>query len=308
MDPSSEIAEKARIKQRAVVKADVQILQGAIVNEDCTVGEGSKIGPLATLQDWVELANNVTVGNSAIVQRRTLVKALVVIGDGANIGMRSLILSDSRIGAFATIGKNVTIGKNSILGEYASVGFDSFLGDSVKLDEHVVVGTKVQIELSAWMHSYARADNLVVIKRWAVLGTSVIVRRSAVIGEDVSLGNSTVVYGEAVVNAGVETDTDVHIGPKAVIGEKSRLGKMVCVEMGIIVTAETVIEDRGRAYLDDYGKLKIDLVPLEANQRYTYDEESKKCILGSIRFVINILFSISTAFLPVFPKNSTKNK
>lgn len=290
MDPSAEVSEKARVKQRAVIKADVQILPGTVVNEDCTVEEGSKVGPLATLQDSVELAINVTVGNGAIVQRRAAIKTLVVIGEGANIGMRAVILPDSRIGAFAVVGKNVTIGKNSILGEYASVGFDSSLGDSVKLDEHVVVGTKVQFETSVWLHPYARADSLVVIKRWSVLGTGVVVLRSAVIEEDVSLGNSTIVYSEAVVNAGVETDTDVHIGPKAVIGEKSRLGRMVCVEMGIIVPAQSVIEDRGRAYLDDYGSFKIDPAPLSTEQRFTYDEETKKCIPGAIGFVNYLCF------------------
>jgi acetyltransferase-like isoleucine patch superfamily enzyme len=137
----------------------VQIAKTAIVNDDCTIGKGSKIwnfanlygcniGEDCTIGSYVEIQNDVNIGNNVTVSSHSFLCSLVTIEDDVFIGHGVMTINDVNPPSKKRTGDNsqwketiikegVMIGSNSTLfpvtiGEYSKISAGSVVRKDVE--------------------------------------------------------------------------------------------------------------------------------------------------------------------------------
>ena len=129
---SSVLIEGSSLIIDATIAANVVIKFGSRL-EQCSVGEGSSVGPFANLRAGTVLAQEVRIGNFVETKNVTLqagAKASHLsylgdcsVGEGANIGAGTITCNyDGYNKARSIIGKNAFIGSNSCLVAPVTVG------------------------------------------------------------------------------------------------------------------------------------------------------------------------------------------
>ena len=141
------------ISDTAIVK-DTQIGFGTKIWEFANV-YGAKIGENTVVGSYVEIQNNVSIGNNVTVSSHSLICSLVTIEDNVFIGHGVMTINDLHPPSFrrtgskdfwksTTIKKGAVIGSNAtllpvIIGENAEVGAGSIVTKDVP-DNAIVTG------------------------------------------------------------------------------------------------------------------------------------------------------------------------
>jgi len=91
----------------------------AIISFNCSIGEGSALGPLAGLDCDVTIGDHVVVNGPGVVGHDT------VVGNGCHLGTCMVLSGGCRLGEGVFIGANATVNENLVLGDRATVGSGS---------------------------------------------------------------------------------------------------------------------------------------------------------------------------------------
>ncbi len=116
---------------------DVQFGENVTVVEpvniyECTIGDGSFIGP------FVEIQKGVTIGKRCKIQSHAFICELVTIGDDCFISHGAMFVNDT----FSTGGPargNRELWKPTLIGDHVSIGTNATLLP-VSICDHVVIG------------------------------------------------------------------------------------------------------------------------------------------------------------------------
>ena len=151
VDPTAEIGAYAVLGPRVVIGPEVEIRPHAFIDQDTTIGRGSRIFPFATVgadpQDLkykgertaLIIGENVTIRESSTIHRGTGSGA-TVIGDGCLVMATVHIAHDCRLGpgvimsSYAVLAGHIIIGEGAIIGgltaihQFCRVGPHAFLG------------------------------------------------------------------------------------------------------------------------------------------------------------------------------------
>ena len=156
------------IGPRVVLGTDVTINPGSILSGDTRVGDGSRIGPYAQLDDTI-VGINCKVQNSVLESCR--------IDDDAKIGPYAHIRPNTRIRKGARVGNFVEM-KNTDFGEGSKSGHLTYLGDAV-------VGKDVNVGAGTITCNYNGSDkNQTVIEDGVFVGSDSILVAPIKIGEE----------------------------------------------------------------------------------------------------------------------------
>ncbi|MEQ1752576.1 MAG: bifunctional UDP-N-acetylglucosamine diphosphorylase/glucosamine-1-phosphate N-acetyltransferase GlmU [Micropepsaceae bacterium] len=106
--------------------------------EDCTIGEGSLIGPYARLRPGAKIGRDVHIGNFVEVKKS-------VIEDGAKANHLAYI-GDARVGARSNIGAGtITCNYDGFDKHFTDIGEDVFIGSNTALVAPVSVGNGAMV-------------------------------------------------------------------------------------------------------------------------------------------------------------------
>ena len=184
--PSVRLGAGVSVGALAVVEADVELGDGAVIGAHCSIGAGSRIGALTRLAARVTIAEGCTLGTRCIVHGGVVIGA-DGFGFAPNEGRWEKIeqLGGVRIGDDVEIGANTCIDRGAL--------GDTVIEDGVKLDNLIQVGHNVQIG-----------------KHTAMAGC-VGIAGSAKIGAYCTVGGAAGIAGHLTIA------DHVHIGPMAIV-------------------------------------------------------------------------------------------
>ncbi len=143
-----KIAAFTFVSQKAVLKSGVEVMQGAQVYGDTTVGEDTKIYPYAvvgmppqdsgyTKEDDVK----VIIGKNCTIREFVTINAGTKKGGGiTRVGDNCFIMIYSHIAHDCQVGSNVTMANNATLAGHAEVGSFTVIGGMTPVHQFVKIG------------------------------------------------------------------------------------------------------------------------------------------------------------------------
>lgn len=191
---SARIHPTAIVHADAVIGADVEIGAFAMIGEGCTIGDGCRIGARATLERFVQLAPNVTLGigvalggdpqDSKFKGERTAVE----IGEG------TVIRDYSTINRGTTQSYKTTVGAHCFLMTYVHLGHDCHVG------HHVVIANGTQLAGHVTVEDRAIISGLTAVHQFVKIGTLSFIGGCSRVPKDIppfikAVGNPIKLYG-----------------------------------------------------------------------------------------------------------------
>lgn len=140
--PSSYVDEGVSIGRGSMVWHFSHLMSGAVVGEDCRVGQNVVIGPRVTVGDGVKIQNNVSVYEGVTLEDHVFCGPSVVFTNVYNPRSEISRMHELRrtlVKRGATLGANCTIVCGVTVGTYALVGAGALVNDDVP-DYALVVG------------------------------------------------------------------------------------------------------------------------------------------------------------------------
>lgn len=136
------------VSGKAVLKSGVEIMQGAGIHGDTTVGEGTKIYQYAIIgtppQDTGYKAEDdvkVIIGKNCTIREFVTINAGTKKGGGiTSIGDDCFIMIYSHIAHDCKVGNNVTMANNATLAGHAEVGSFTVIGGMTPIHQFVKIG------------------------------------------------------------------------------------------------------------------------------------------------------------------------
>ena len=167
---SARIHPTAIVHPDAVIGADVDIEAFAIIGEGCTIGDGCRIGARSTLERFVLLGNQVSLGigvtlggdpqDSKFKGERTTVE----VGEG------TVIRDYSSINRGTTQSYKTTVGKHCFLMTYVHLGHDCHVGDHVVIANGTQLAGHVTVEERAIISGLTAVHQFVRIGKFSFIG------------------------------------------------------------------------------------------------------------------------------------------
>jgi UDP-N-acetylglucosamine acyltransferase len=169
IDPSAQIASTARVHPEAIIAAGVVIGDFAIIDQDVTIGPGTRIEPYVWVKRWTTLGEQNEVSAGTIlgtdpldkhftgersylrignrnkirehftISRGTAPESETVIGDG------NYIMTSGHIAHNARIGDNTVIASCALVAGYVEVQDGAFISGSVAIHQFSKIGTLAMI-------------------------------------------------------------------------------------------------------------------------------------------------------------------
>jgi UDP-2-acetamido-3-amino-2,3-dideoxy-glucuronate N-acetyltransferase len=145
---TADVDESVSIGPGTVVWHYAQILAGAVLGSECTVGRGvfinsgAKVGDRVKIQNFVHLGSGVRlddgvfIGPQAVLAGDAVPRSVTV--DGALKTRSDWIPGEIVVGRGASIGTNATVVPESYIGDWAMVGAGAVLRGRVEAYELVV--------------------------------------------------------------------------------------------------------------------------------------------------------------------------
>ena len=190
------------------------IHERAIVSKQAKIGRGVYIGPLAIIEEEVEIGDNTTI------------EAGVFIGRKSKIGSSTLIYPNVTIYHHCFIGNNIIIHSGTVIGA-DGFGFIKKDGIQIKVPQVGKVIIKDNVELGAnvtvdratigetFINEGTKLDNQIQV------GHNVRIGKNVIIAAFTGIGGSVVIEDNVIIAACVGIKDHVKIGKGAMIAAKS---------------------------------------------------------------------------------------
>src|SRR4030095_12346291 len=206
------------------------------------------VAPDAAIGAEVSIGPFVTIGAGASIGARTIVYPNAAIGSGARIG------DDCTIHSHVSLRDRVTIGHRVILHDGVVVGSDGFGfvrqpdGSYLKIPQQAAVVIEDDVEIGAnttigraplgetRIRTGTKIDNLVHIGHGVSIGRRVLLAAQTGIAGSTTVGDDTVMAGQAGVNDHVNIGAGVRVGAKSAV--------LASVDAGGFVTGHPAIDHR----------------------------------------------------------------
>ncbi len=154
IDPGASIGSGTKIWHFS------HIMPGAVIGEDCTIGQNVMVGDGVVLGRGVKVQNNVSLYTGVVCEDEVFLGPSVVFTNVIN--PRSAIprkdqFRSTRVSRGATIGANATIVCGNTIGEYAFIGAGAVLTHSAP-PYSLFIGNPAR--LSGWVSEYGHVLEL----------------------------------------------------------------------------------------------------------------------------------------------------
>jgi UDP-N-acetylglucosamine acyltransferase len=136
-----EIGDRSTIESHAVIEGNVRI--GA----DNVIGHGAVIGSVPQdLSFSPESKTRVEIGNGNVIREHCTIHRGSVDGSATTIGDKNFLMVGAHIGHNCEIGNNVIIANNCLLAGHVRIGDGAFLGGASVFHQNMQVGRLVMIQ------------------------------------------------------------------------------------------------------------------------------------------------------------------
>lgn len=139
--PYSIIGPNVVIGDRCVIQAHVVIEQSVKMGAENFIGHGSVVGSAPQdasfdpkTRSGVEIGEGNVIREHCTIHRGTGEGSLTVLGD------RNFLLAGAHVGHNATVGNDVVMANDSLLGGHVQIGDGAFLGGGSMFHQHTRVG------------------------------------------------------------------------------------------------------------------------------------------------------------------------
>ncbi len=189
------------------------------------------------------IASKVSISESAIIGKNTVIQPNVFIGNNVKIGINCVIHPNVTIYDNCIIGNNVTIHANTVLGSDAfyyknrETGFDKLLsGGRVILEDNVDLGASCTIDKGVTgdttIKEGTKIDNQVHIGHDTIIGKKCLIASQTGIAGCVIIEDEVTIWGQVGTNSGITIGKGAIIlgqtgVTKSVAGGKSYFGTPV---------------------------------------------------------------------------------
>ncbi len=191
---TSRIHQTALVDPRAQLGEGVEIGPFAIVGSDVVVGDRCRIGPRATLERYVRLAADVSIGEGSVLGgppqdfKFKEEETWVEVGEGTVLREYCTVNRGT-----AATGRTV-IGARCFLMSYVHVAHDCRIGD------RVIIANATQIAGHVTIHDYANLSGLAAVHQFVTIGSFAFVSGCTRVNQDVppyvkASGNPMELYG-----------------------------------------------------------------------------------------------------------------
>jgi UDP-N-acetylglucosamine acyltransferase len=167
--PTARIAPTARISERAVIGAGVEIGDFCIVEDDVAIGEGTRLEPYVMVKRWTTLGAGNRISAGTVLGTDPLDKAFsgersyLKIGDGniirehytisrgtrpesvTQIGDNNYIMTSGHIAHDCKIGCHTVICSCALVAGYVEVEDGAFISGGVVIHQHSKIGRLAMI-------------------------------------------------------------------------------------------------------------------------------------------------------------------
>jgi UDP-N-acetylglucosamine acyltransferase len=169
IDPSARIAPTARVHPESFVGPGVVIGEFSIIDQDVTIGAGTRLEPYVWVKRWTTLGEDNEISAGTVlgtdpldknftgdrsylrignrnkirehftISRGTAPESETVLGDG------NYIMTSGHIAHNAKIGNNTVIASCALVAGYVEVGDGAFISGSVAIHQYSKIGCYVMI-------------------------------------------------------------------------------------------------------------------------------------------------------------------
>lgn len=129
--PLLDIGKGAYLSNKSTIGTNICLLNGDILVDKITIGEGAMVGHLAM------------IAPGAVLGARS------EVGVGVAFGIRAKLGNDARIGPGCVINHGALIGDKAQIGTMAYIGVAARIGEGVSIPEGAIVPTRAVIETQA---------------------------------------------------------------------------------------------------------------------------------------------------------------
>jgi len=193
----------------------------AVVGDGCTIHDAAWVGPLAVIEDGVQLG------------------ARVSVGPGCVIGAGSILGEDARLVARVTLWQGVAIGKRALVHPGVVIGSDGFglanedgvwlkvpqLG-GVRIGDDVEIGANTTIDRGALedtvLEDGVKLDNQIQVAHNVRIGAHTAIAGCVGIAGSAKIGKRCTIGGGAGILGHLEIADDVHITAMSLVTKSLR--------------------------------------------------------------------------------------
>jgi UDP-N-acetylglucosamine acyltransferase len=169
VDPSASVARTARVHERAVIGAQVQIGDFAIVEEDVAIGAHCRIGPYVYLKRWTtlgernEISAGTVLGTDPLDKNFTGERSYLRIGDGNIIREHYTISRGTQPESMTQIGNGNYIMTSGHIAHNCRIGNNTVIASCALVAGHVDVEDQAFISGGVVIHQYSKVGRLAMI-------------------------------------------------------------------------------------------------------------------------------------------------
>lgn len=154
VDPKAELADDVTIGAFSIIKGEVRIASGTVVQEHthihghAIIGKKCRIGPAAYVGLPPQHLKHLGVGSSLLIGDDVTIREMVSIHraitpgleHATQIGDRCFLMGSAHVAHDCKIGNDVTLANAVLLGGHVTVGDKAFLGGGFTLHQYCRVG------------------------------------------------------------------------------------------------------------------------------------------------------------------------
>jgi UDP-N-acetylglucosamine acyltransferase len=169
IDPSAQVASTARVHPGAVVCAGASIGDFAIIEEDVTIGAGSRLEPYVYVKRWTTLGERNQISAGTVLGTDPLDKGFSGARSYLNIGNGNIIREHYTISRGTAPESETVIGDENYIMTSGHIAHNCRIGNRTVIASCALVAGYVEIEDQAFIsggvviHQYSRIGRLAMV-------------------------------------------------------------------------------------------------------------------------------------------------
>lgn len=172
-----------------------EIHESAVVGKSSTLGEGTRIGPYAVIEEGVEIGEGCQIDAHAVIKKGSIlgngvrispfacvggepqdlafdasVASGVILGDGCVLREGATVHRATQAGTHTIVGKNALLMVNSHVGHDCKVGDNAILANGALLAGHCEIGDHAFVSGNCILHQFTRLGESAMMSGGAGIG------------------------------------------------------------------------------------------------------------------------------------------
>ena len=239
VDPTAEIGAGTVVEEGATIEAGARIGDDCEIRKSCRIMQNAEVGDGSVVQYGAEIHRGAQIGKECTLGPISIIRDDAKVGDGttthrncvvvwhAEVGQDCVLKEGSRIGAYASIGERTHLGEGSTLENQAHIGSDCKIEEGCHIREKARVGDECTLGKRTDIGFGAETGQGCKTGWYSQVGDAACLGDEVQLESDVRIGRRAGIDEKSLVKNGSTIAADVHIGPRSYIGTKASVAEGV---------------------------------------------------------------------------------